>query len=63
MISMYKSPIEWLKEETGINISYSVVYKTIRYGLKDKLKVARPQSHKQQLELKEEFKKTTLRCD
>jgi putative transposase len=47
----------WLKENCDINTAYHVVYKTVRYRLKSKLKVPRPQSSKVDLEEQERFKK------
>lgn len=50
----------WLKASEGIDASYKVVHDTVRYQLKAKLKVPRPQSVKQSVEAKENFKKNCL---
>ena len=47
----------WLQENCNIETAYHVVYKTVRYRLKSKLKVPRPQSSKVDLEEQEHFKK------
>ncbi|MGA7955036.1 MAG: helix-turn-helix domain-containing protein [Gloeobacterales cyanobacterium] len=47
----------WLKENCNIDTAYHVVYKTVRYRLKSKLKVPRPQSSKVDLKEQEGFKK------
>lgn len=52
----------WLKASQGIDASYKVVHDTVRYQLKAKLKVPRPQSIKQSQEAKENFKKNCLNC-
>ena len=50
----------WLKASEGIEASYKVVHDTVRYQLKAKLKVPRPQSAKQSPQAKENFKKNCL---
>jgi len=50
----------WLKASEGIDASYKVVHDTVRYQLKAKLKVPRPQSVKQSVEAKENLKKNCL---
>jgi transposase len=49
---------EWLAETLGVEAEYHAVYQMTRYRLKAKLKVARPQHSKQNLEQREAFKKT-----
>jgi hypothetical protein len=44
----------------SIDASYKVVHDTVRYQLKAKLKVPRPQSVKQSVEAKENLKKNCL---
>ena len=51
----------WLKASEGIEASYKVVHDTVRYQLKAKLKVPRPQSAKQSPQAKENFKKNCLK--
>ena len=58
----FKSYIEieqWLHREYGQVVNYKTVHKTVRYRLKAKLKVPRPQSHKQDPQAVETFKKTS----
>lgn len=50
----------WLKENCNLDLKYSVVYKTVRYKLKAKLKVARPVNIKKDTEKEEDFKKKCL---
>jgi transposase len=38
---------QWLEQEYGTHINYKTVHKTVRYRLKAKLKLPRPQSYKQ----------------
>ncbi|MBE9107213.1 helix-turn-helix domain-containing protein [Nostoc cf. edaphicum LEGE 07299] len=45
--SSYGAIVEWLKQEQGLDIEYATVYAWVRYRLGAKLKVPRPQSHKQ----------------
>ncbi|NEQ27560.1 MAG: helix-turn-helix domain-containing protein [Microcoleus sp. SIO2G3] len=54
----YGAVQQWLAEELGIDAEYHAVYQMTRYRLKAKLKVARPQNIKQNLEQRESFKKT-----
>lgn len=49
---------QWLAEMLGIEAEYHAVYQMTHYRLKAKLKVARPQNSKQNLEQREAFKKT-----
>jgi len=51
---------EWLKAELGVNIAYKTVYQLVRYQLKGKLKVPRPQSIKQHPDSQTHFKKNFL---
>ncbi|MHC5918092.1 MAG: helix-turn-helix domain-containing protein, partial [Nostoc sp.] len=53
----YGAIVEWLKQEHGQDIEYATVYALVRYRLGAKLKVPRPQSHKQDEKLVSEFKK------
>lgn len=58
----FKSYIEieqWLQQEFGQVVHYKTVHKTVRYRLKAKLKVPRPQSHKQDPQAIVTFKKTS----
>ena len=48
---------QWLSTELGLNIAYKTVYQLVRYKLKAKLKVPRPQSRKQHPESQSHFKK------
>ena len=57
--SSYGAIVEWLKEEHGQDIEYATVYAWVRYRLGAKLKVPRPQSHKQDEKLVSEFKKNS----
>ena len=49
----------WLKAIMGIEASYKVVHDTVRYQLKSKLKMPRPQSVKQTPAAIEAFKKNS----
>ncbi len=57
--SSYGAIVEWLKHEQGIDVEYATVYAWVRYRLGAKLKVPRPQSHKQDEKLVSEFKKNS----
>ncbi|MDB9306848.1 MULTISPECIES: helix-turn-helix domain-containing protein [Cyanophyceae] len=57
--SSYGAIVEWLKLEQGLDIEYATVYAWVRYRLGAKLKVPRPQSHKQDEKLVSEFKKNS----
>ena len=48
---------QWLGQELGLNLAYKTVYQLVRYHLKAKLKVPRPQSLKQHPESPSNFKK------
>lgn len=54
----YGEIVEWLKHQHGLDIEYGTVYAWVRYQLKAKLKVPRPQSCQQNEELGSELKKT-----
>ncbi len=54
----YGAIVEWLKEKHGLTVEYGTVYATVRYLLGGKLKVPRPQSHQQNEQAVETFKKT-----
>jgi len=49
---------KWLEAVHDLKVSYTVVYKLVRYQLKAKLKVPRPVNIKQEEEAREAFKKT-----
>lgn len=49
---------QWLAQQFGKIVNYKTVYKTVRYRLKAKLKVPRPQSTKQDPVAVEQFLKT-----
>lgn len=51
---------QWLSTKLGLNIAYKTVYHLVRYKLKAKLKVPRPQSLKQHPESQSHFKKNFL---
>jgi len=53
----YNQIQKWLSSELGLNIAYKTVYQLVRYQLKAKLKVPRPQSSKQRPESQSHFKK------
>nr|WP_017318411.1 winged helix-turn-helix domain-containing protein [Mastigocladopsis repens] len=53
----YNQIQKWLSSELGLNIAYKTVYQLVRYQLKAKLKVPRPQSSKQHPESQSHFKK------
>lgn len=55
----YGEIVEWLKQQHGLHIEYATVYAWVRYRLKAKLKVPRPQSQEQDEELISEFKKNS----
>ena len=55
----YGEIVEWLKRQHGLDIEYATVYAWVRYRLKAKLKVPRPQSQEQDEELISEFKKNS----
>ncbi|WP_392476029.1 helix-turn-helix domain-containing protein [Nostoc sp. C110] len=57
--SSYGAIVDWLKQEHGQDIEYATVYAWVRYRLGAKLKVPRPQSHKQDEKLVSEFKKNS----
>jgi transposase len=58
--SSYGAIVEWLKEKHGLEVEYAVVYQWVRYRLGAKLKVARPQSYKQDETVVEGFKKNSV---
>ncbi|AFY41071.1 helix-turn-helix domain-containing protein [Nostoc sp. PCC 7107] len=58
--SSYGAIVEWLKKEQGLEVEYATVYALVRYKLGAKLKVPRPQSHKQDEKLVSEFKKNSV---
>jgi transposase len=58
--SSYGEIVCWLKTEYGLEMKYATVYYWVRYRLKAKLKVPRPQSAKQEPAVVEQFKKTLL---
>jgi transposase len=52
---------QWLAQTLGVEAQYHAVYQMTRYRLKAKLKVARPQNNKQNLQQREAFQKTLPR--
>ncbi len=56
--SSYGAVVEWLKQKHGLTVEYGTVYATVRYLLGAKLKEPRPQSHQQNEQAMETFKKT-----
>lgn len=54
----YKEVHAWVQERFGVAVAYKTVHKTVRYGLKAKLKRPRPTSEKQAPGAVEAFKKT-----
>ncbi|NMG21745.1 helix-turn-helix domain-containing protein [Brasilonema bromeliae] len=58
--SRYGAIVEWLKKEQGLEVEYATVYALVRYKLGAKLKVPRPQSHKQDEKLVSEFQKNSV---
>lgn len=59
----YKEVQQWLAAVHGQRVPYKTVHKTVRYGLKAKLKVPRPVSQKQLPGAAESFKQTLdTRC-
>ncbi|WP_373539937.1 transposase [Chamaesiphon sp.] len=55
----YGAVQQWLSETLGVEAEYHAVYQMTRYRLKAKLKVARPQHHKQNKDSRLAFKKTS----
>jgi transposase len=51
---------QWLSQTCGVEVSYPVVHRHVRYRLKAKLKVPRPISRDQNAEQVAAFKKTWL---
>ncbi len=58
--SSYGAIVEWLQEKHGLTVEYAVVYHWVHYRLGAKLKVPRPQSHRQDEQAVEAFKKTLV---
>jgi transposase len=54
----YGAVQQWLSETLGVEAEYHAVYQMTRYRLNAKLKVARPQNSKQNVQQREAFKKT-----
>ena len=54
----YGEIVEWLNQTYQLNLTYPTVYNWVHYRLKAKLKVARPQSAKQEPNAARRFKKT-----
>ena len=48
---------DWLNQEFGIDLAYKSVHKIVRYKLKAKLKIPRPQSQKTKPQVQDNFKK------
>lgn len=53
----YKEVQQWLRAVHGMDVAYKTVHKTVRYGLKAKLKRPRPVSQQQALGAVEAFQK------
>jgi Winged helix-turn helix len=53
----YGAVQEWLSQTLGVEAEYHAVYQLTHYRLKAKLKVARPQHYKQDIEQRLAFKK------
>lgn len=63
--SSYGAVQQWLAESLGVEATYHAVYHLTHYRLKAKLKVPRPQHHKQNKQQRESFKQTlamTSKC-
>jgi hypothetical protein len=58
--SSYGEVQQWLAQTLGIEAQDHAVYQMTHYRLKAKLKVARPQNSRQNLQQREAFKKTLL---
>jgi transposase len=56
----YGEIVEWLNQTYQLNLTYPTVYNWVRYRLKAKLKVPRPQSAHQEPNADRRFKKTSL---
>jgi transposase len=54
----YGAVQQWLAQKLGVKAEYHAVYQMTRYRLQSKLKVPRPQNHKQNEPQRETFKKT-----
>jgi transposase len=50
---------DWLNQELGVVLAYKTVHKIVRYKLKAKLKVPRPQSAKAKPQVQDAFKKNS----
>lgn len=55
----YSQIQQWLNQECQIAIAYKTVHKLVRYKLKAKLKVPRPQCNKVKPEIQQAFKKNS----
>jgi transposase len=63
--SSYGAVQQWLSQTLGIEATYHAVYQLTHYRLHAKLKVPRPQHHKQNKQQRESFKQTlamTSKC-
>lgn len=58
--SSYGQVQQWIATELELQVNYKTVYQLVRYRLKAKLKVPRPQSRKQHPQSRTQFKKTCL---
>jgi hypothetical protein len=56
----YRDIHQWLEQEHEIKVAYRTVHQLVRYKLKAKLKVARPQSPQASMEAQQTFKKNSL---
>lgn len=56
----YREIHQWLEQEHGVKVAYRTVHQLVRYTLKAKLKVPRPQSPQASVEAQQTFKKNCL---
>ena len=59
-LNSYGQIQQWIQKELGLVIAYKTVYQLVRYSLRAKLKVPRPQSLKQHPESVAHFQKKFL---
>jgi transposase len=56
----YREIHQWLEQEHEVKVAYRTVHQLVRYTLKAKLKVPRPQSPKASVAAQDTFKKNYL---
>jgi putative transposase len=56
----YREVHQWLEQVHGVKVAYRTVHQLVRYTLKAKLKVPRPQSPQASVEAQQTFKKNGL---